>query len=55
MLPAPLLSVWRRETRGRREGRIKKIKRFWFDKRRNEEAFDGQIRESLKMSGWVGG
>jgi len=40
---------------GRREGRIKEIKRFWVgDKRRNEEAFDGQIRDSLKKTGWVG-
>ena len=43
---------------GRKEGRIKgeQMKRIGVeDTRRREEAFDGQIRDSLKKTGWVGG
>jgi len=43
---------------GRKEGRIKgeQMKRIGVeDTRRREEAFDGQIMDSLKKTGWVGG
>ena len=47
---------WREggEGEGRREG--EQIKGIGVeDTRRREEAFDGQVRDSLKKTGWVGG